>query len=68
VSQRVSGVQRKLNKLKNLLKNLLIKEINELNSVANPDAGRLDTCEKELNSILNLELRRLISKKKSLKD
>jgi exonuclease III len=64
VSLRVSGVQRKLNKLKNLKKNLLIKEINELNSVANPDAGRLDTCERELNSILNLELRRLISKKK----
>jgi hypothetical protein len=47
---------------------LLIKEINELISVGNPDAGRLDTCERELNSILNLELRRLISKKKYLRD
>jgi hypothetical protein len=64
VSQRVSGVQRKLNKYKNLNKNLLMKEINELNSNPNPDTGRLDACEKELNLILNLELRRLISKKK----
>jgi hypothetical protein len=59
ISKRVSATQKKLNKFKNLRKNLLIKEINEL---GNND--RISMCERELNTILNQELRRLISNKK----
>jgi hypothetical protein len=64
ISSRVAGTQKKLNKLKNFFKKLLMEEINKLELDYDRNRDRISTCEKKLNEILNMELRRLISNKK----
>jgi hypothetical protein len=69
VSDRVSAVQRKLNKYKNLKKNKLMSEITRLENCNGEAAVETRLLhEQELNSILNLELRRLISTKKKFEN
>jgi hypothetical protein len=68
ISARVSGTQKKLNRYKNLKKNKLIAELKELENNYDQNRDRLLICENELNEILNLEMRRLISNKKNFEN
>jgi Reverse transcriptase (RNA-dependent DNA polymerase) len=63
ISDQVSRVQNKLNKLKNKRKNALIKEINLLEDSYLDNWERIRICKRERNSILDIEHRRLIQNK-----
>jgi hypothetical protein len=67
ITEKVSGVQRKLCRFKNLKKKNLETKINTLSSEYKINENEICKAENELRKIKDFELRHMMSEKKSLK-